>query len=557
MKINHRLSLTFTPIAWTCCLLFIASGCVQKEKETVDLLLTNAHIYTVDSTFSKAEAMAIKDGKILAIGKTKDLQAQYKGEAEINAEEKTIVPGLFDAHAHFYGLGSTMQEADLVGATSFDEVVQRVVDFQKEENLNFIQGHGWDQSLWENKDFPTKEKLDEAFPDIPVVLERVDGHASIVNQKALDLAGITKNSKIEGGSFIKKNGNLTGVLVDNARRPLYKIFPESTQESRIDALLKAQELALSYGLTNIADAGTSHEIIQLMNKLALDKQLKIQINPMLIYSDPHLNDYLHNGLGENEAISSHSVKFLSDGAIGSRGAVLKRPYADDPDDYGKLRENPDFIKNLVEKVLDSDFQLNTHAIGDSANHLVLQLYSKALEGTKDRRWRIEHAQIIDPEDLHFFNKNIIPSVQPTHAITDMRFVKDRLGEERAKYGYRNKDLLEQAGLVALGTDSPVEEIDPYRTFYAAVARKNRKGEPKDGFQTENALSREETLKGMTIWAAYAQFDEKTKGSLEPNKEANFVILDRDIMQVPIDSVLNTKVLATYIKGEEVFSQKSE
>lgn len=531
---------------------FLLLSCQQQEKTKVDLLLFNATIYTVDSTFSTAEAMAVKDGKIAAVGTTEELKAAYEGGEEIDAEGKAVIPGLYDAHAHFLGLGEAMQIVDLVGSQSYDEMVSRIEDFQEKEKRDFILGRGWDQSIWPDKELPTKEKLDKAFPDIPVVLTRVDGHAILANQKALDLAEIDVNTKIEGGSFLQEGGKLTGILVDNAMRLLQPILPEGSEEMKEDALLKAQELCFSYGLTSIADAGTSHTNIQRMDRMTKEGKLKIGLYPMLMYTDSHLDDYLQNGLGENEYVPSRSVKFMVDGAIGSRGAALKEPYADDPENTGLLLESPEFIDELVQKMANSEFQLNTHAIGDAANHVVLEKYQEVLNDTDDRRWRIEHAQIVDDEDLEYFGKNILPSVQPTHAITDMRFLSDRLGEERARFGYRNKDLLMQSGLVALGTDAPVEDIDPYRTFYAAVARKNRKGEPADGFQTENALSREETLRGMTIWSAYAQFEENEKGSLEKGKQADFVILDRDIMEVPIDQVLSTKVEATYLKGAEVY-----
>lgn len=540
-------------------LIFLVTSCQEKKKENVDLLVYNGTVYTVDSTFSKAEAIALKDDKIVAVGNTSEIQSQYSGKEEINAKGKTIIPGLFDAHFHFTGVGSSQLQADLRGASSSDEMVKRVEKFQDEHQLSFIRGRGWDQSIWPDKEFPTKDKLDELYPDIPVLLTRVDGHALLANQKLLDLAKIDENSAVEGGTYIKKDGKLTGVLVDNAMDKVYAAVPPTRKSDLVNILLSAQEESLSYGLTSIADAGVEHEVIRVMDSLAGTGELKIGIYPMLIYNDSHLDDYLNNGLGENENISVRAVKLLSDGALGSRGATLKEPYSDDPENYGKLLQSPEYMENLVEKLVSSNFQLNTHAIGDSANHVLLTDYAKALKGEKDRRWRIEHAQIIDSIDLHYFNReNIIPSIQPTHAISDMTFAEDRLGAERLEEeGYIYKTLLDQAGMVAIGTDAPVEEVDPYRTFYTAVARKNRQHEPKNGFLPENALSREEALKGMTIWAAYAQFEEAIKGSLEPGKQADFVVLDRDIMEIDIDSVLGTQVEATYIKGEKVFSGNAD
>lgn len=535
--------------------LFLLTSCTKSPQKKADLLIVNANIYTVDSSFSKAEAMAVKDGKILELGTSKNLKSNYKADKIIKADGKTIIPGLFDAHAHFLEWGLRTQEVDLRGTSSSDEMLKRVIAFQKREHRDFITGMGWDQNSWPSKKFPNKKKLDSLFPNTPVALTRIDGHAILVNQKALDLAEIDTSTTVEGGTFQKENGKLTGILIDNARQKIRAIIPTPTEKDNVKALLRTQKKCLSYGLTTVADAGISHEMIQLMNRLTLENKLKIGLYPMLIYTSPHLDDYLHHEMGQNKAISCHAIKLFADGALGSRGAALKKPYSDDPENYGKMRVSPDFVRKLAKKVANSNFQLNTHAIGDSTNSVVLKAYASALKGKPNRRWRIEHAQIVDPSDLHYFSKNIIPSVQPTHAISDMDWAGDRLGKTRIKYAYTNRRLLKQAGLVALGTDFPVEEIDPFRTFYTAVARKDRNGKPENGFQPEQSLTREQTLKGMTIWAAYSQFSDGRKGSLEPGKQADFVILDRDLMSVPIDSTLHTKVEATYVKGEKVYGKK--
>lgn len=530
-------------------------GCTSAKKKQVDNLFFNATIYTVDSSFSKAEAMAINADTIVAIGTEQELKSTYKAKETKDLNGKTIIPGLFDAHAHFFEFGTSLRQVNLVGSESYDEMIERIEEFQKEEKHDFIIGHGWDQNKWPSDDFPTKEKLDSLFPDTPVVLHRIDLHAMLVNQKALDKAEIDESSSVEGGTFIKKNGALTGTLVDNAMDKIFSIIPNPDEADKTDALLRAQEESFSYGLTNVADAGLAHEDIQLMDKLASEGKLKINLYPMLMHTDKHLDDYLENGLGNNEYVSSHSIKIVGDGALGSRGAALRKPYSDDRENYGKMLLRPKTLNDLAEKVVDSDFQLNTHAIGDSTNHVALKAYHRVLEDEEDRRWRIEHASVVDTSDLKYFSENIIPSIQSTFAISDMPWLENRLGKERVKNAYTNKDLLDQAGLVALGTDAPVEEIDPYRTFYAAVARKNRKGEPEEGFQSDQALSREEALKGMTIWAAYSEFLEKETGSLEPGKKADFVVLDRDIMEVPIDSTINTKVKATFLNGKKVYSTK--
>lgn len=537
------------------CAPFILFSCQSKTtKKTADLLVFNAKIYTVDSSFSKAEAMAIKNGEIIALGSTKKLLDTYRAKDSLDVKGNTIIPGLFDAHTHFFEYGRRSFQVDLRGTQSYEEVLQRVVAFQNREQQNFITGMGWDQTNWPTNEFPTKAKLDSLFPHTPVALTRIDAHTMLVNQKALDMAGITASSTVDGGTFVKKDGELTGVLIDNARQKVQAIIPEFSRLENIKALQRAQEACLSFGLTTVAEAGISHEAIQLMDSLALQHKLVIDIYPMLLYADPHLDDYLFHGLGQNKAISCRAIKLYADGALGSRGAALKEPYSDDPGNYGKMRVSPEFINTMAEKVARSNFQLNTHAIGDSADHVVLKAYAKVLKNKPNRRWRIEHAQIVDPIDLHYFSKNIIPSVQPTHAISDMNWAEDRLGHQRVTYAYANKRLLEEAGIVALGTDFPVEKINPFRTFYTAVARQDKNGNPEGGFQADQALTRKQALKGMTIWAAYAQFSASKKGSLEPGKQADFIVLDRDIMTVPIDSSLHTQVLKTYIKGALVFNR---
>lgn len=532
--------------------LIAAVSCDSPSQKSVDTLIYNARIYTVDSAFSIKDAMAIKEGEILKLGTTEELTSAYTADQSKDAGGKAIVPGLFDAHAHFLEYGLRTQEVNLRGTQNYDEVLDRTVEFQERQQRDWITGMGWDQNDWPGKKFPTKKKLDSLFPDTPVALTRIDGHAMIVNQRALDKAGIDASTKVEGGSIKKANGELTGLLIDNAREKIRNAIPETSPQDKTEALLTAQKKCLSYGLTTVSDCGLTHRDIQLMDSLALEDKLKISLYPMLVYDSPHLDEYLHDGLGENKGVSCRAIKLFGDGALGSRGAALKEPYADDPGNYGKMRASPESVKKLAGKVANSNFQLNTHAIGDSTNAVVLKAYNKALKGTQNRRWRIEHAQIIDSADLHYFNKNSIPSVQPTHAISDMDWAGDRLGKKRLKNAYAYKRLLNQAGLVALGTDFPIEKINPFRTFYTAVARKDRHGNPADGFQADQSLTRQQALKGMTIWAAYSQFSEDKKGSLESGKRADFVILDRDLMKAPIDSTRNTKAEATYVKGERVF-----
>lgn len=530
---------------------FSLIGC-EYFKEKVDLVIINANVYTVDDTFSKAEAFAVHNGKFVAVGSTEEIRDQYTSNQLVDADGKTIGPGLIDAHCHFYGLGLKQQEVDLVGTQSFDEVLQRVYDYQKEHSKDFILGDGWDQNDWEVKEFPVKTRLDSMFPNVPVALERIDGHAYLVNQKALDLAGIDWSTKVEGGEIVKKwtdgYSGITGVLIDSPMALIDAIIPTPTKADRIRALKAAERQCLNMGLTTVNDAGLDRPTIELIDSLQQIGELSIRVYAMVSNTPENLEYYLDRGPVKTDRLHVRSIKVYADGALGSRGAVLKRAYSDMQGHFGAMITPAGEIETLTERIASTGFQMNTHAIGDSANITVLRAYKKALQGREDRRWKIEHAQLIEGPDLDYFAEGIIPSVQPTHATSDMYWVEDRLGPERVKGAYAYKDLLEKAGIVALGTDFPVEQVSPFHTFYAAVARKDLNGFPKTGFQIENALSREEALRGMTIWAAYSNFEEGEKGSIEVGKLADFVILDKDIMTVPLNEIPSTIAELTYIDG---------
>ena len=526
-------------------------GC-GSNKDKADLLVFNARVYTVDANFSKAEAFAVKDGKFLEVGTTDDLQNKYEFSENIDAQGKAVYPGFIDAHAHFYGLGMQQQRADLTGTKSFEEVVIKIVEFQQKNGVDFILGRGWDQNDWEVKEFPVKDTLDRLFPDTPVAITRIDGHAMLVNQAALDQANITTETKFEGGDIEQKNGKLTGILVDNPMFMIETLTDNLDTRTQSKALLDAQEICFSYGLTTVVDAGIDKEVIEMMDSLQNSNKLKIRIYAMLSNSKKNLDHYLDKGPYKTDRLNVRSVKFYGDGALGSRGAALKKEYSDRAGHFGALLSPVSEFKSTAARIAKSEFQMNTHAIGDSANYLVLKTYDSLIGGTEDRRWRVEHSQVIDSADFKYFSKNIIPSVQPTHATSDMYWAEDRLGADRIKGAYAFKKLLDQAGIVALGTDFPVEEVNPFLTFYAAVDRQDTENYPEEGFMKDQALSREETLKGMTIWAAYSNFEEEEKGSIEPGKFADFIMLDRDIMDVEIDSVPKTKVISTFVNGEQVY-----
>jgi len=520
------------------------------SKQDVDFIVTNANIYTVNENFDKVQSFAVNQGKFIAIGTSDDIQNKFNSELILNAQGKTIIPGLIDAHCHFYGLGSSMQKVDLSGTKSYKEVIEKIVAFQKDKNSNFILGRGWDQNDWEVKEYPTKEKLDKLFPKIPVAVRRIDGHALLVNQAALNLAGINNKTQVTGGEIIKVKGKITGVLIDNAMGLVGDIIPSTSKKEAIQALKDADVFCTNLGLTTVDDAGLGIEIIDLIDSLQKAGEIKIRVYAMVSANRKNMEHYLKTGIYKSDRLNVRSFKVYADGALGSRGAVLKAPYSDREGHYGAMVTPLDTLKKIAHLIANSNFQMNTHAIGDSANTFVLKTYAKVLKSQTNRRWRIEHAQVIAPDDFEYFTE-IIPSVQPTHATSDMYWAEERLGNERIKGAYAYKKLLEIKGMIALGTDFPVEKVNPMLTFYAAVSRKDLSGYPETGFEMENALTREETIKGMTIWAAHANFEEKEKGTIEIGKMADFIVLDKNIMEININKIPDIKVLATYINGESL------
>lgn len=535
----------------TLLILAICLASCAQNKITVDLIVEDAHIYTVNDAFSKASAFAVKDGKFVAVGTTDEINDKYTSLKTIAVRGKTIIPGLIDAHCHFYGLGLNQQIVDLVGTKSYQEVLERVQEFQSKNPMDFIRGRGWDQNDWEIKEFPTKKELDALFPDTPVALERVDGHAYLVNQKALDMAGITSTTSISGGEIVKEKGQITGILVDNPMGMIDAVVPAPNRATQIQALKDAERISLSYGLTTVNDAGLDRSTIELIDSLQQAGDLSIRVYAMVSNTPDNLDYYLNKGIVKTDKLNVRSIKVYGDGALGSRGAALKEAYSDKPGHFGAMVTSVADIHNLVDRIVASDYQMNTHAIGDSANVVVLKAYSEALKGKGDRRWKIEHAQVIAPEDFDYFESGIIPSIQPTHATSDMYWAADRLGKERVKGAYAYKKLLQRAGKVVLGTDFPVEQVNPFLTFYAAVARMDTDNYPEGGFQMQEALSRKEALRGMTIWAAYSNFEENEKGSIEVGKMADFVILNDDIMTVRKNSIPNMSAEQVFIDGKKV------
>ncbi|MBX7240470.1 MAG: amidohydrolase [Bacteroidia bacterium] len=538
-------------------LIWISVGLMACETRSgADLIVHNARIYTVDSALSVAEAFVVKDGKFLAVGKSGEILKNYTAKEVMDLQGKPVFPGFMDAHCHFYWYGKSLNDVNLTGTASFSEVLSTLVDFRKKNpQFAWLTGRGWDQNDWEVKEFPEKDSLDILFPDVPVCIRRVDGHALIANEKALSLAGITPETTVEGGKIMVKNGKLTGVLIDNAMDLLEKVIPAPSEKEMEEYLLEAQQNCFEKGLTSVGDAGLDKKIIHTINQMHKTGKLLMRIYAMVSADSVNIPYFLKNGFIQTDLLSVRSFKVYADGALGSRGACLLHPYHDRPKETGFMLSKPAHLDSIVGLIHAKGFQVNTHCIGDSANRTLLDIYGKYLgkEG-KSKRWRIEHAQVVAiPDREKFKNYGIIPSVQPTHATSDMYWAGERLGAERLPTAYAYKSLLNIAGVLPLGSDFPIEDINPLYGFHAAVARQDAKGYPEGGFQPEDALSREEALIGMTRWAAYAQFEEKIKGSIEPGKWADFVVTEKDIMTIPVQEIRDTKVMMTFSSGKKVFT----
>ena len=533
-------------------LLFLSSilllSCSSPE---ADLIIHNAVVYTVNKDFEKATAVAVKNGKFIAVG-GEDLIELYSAKSIVDLNGFPIYPGFIDAHCHFYNFGLLQQQLDLSGTKSFEEVIQRITGYVESNPGVPVLGQGWDQNTWEIKEYPTKEILDQRFPNELIAVKRVDGHALLVNQKVLDLAGIDSSTEVDGGVVVRVDGALTGVLIDNAMDSVYQALPKPTIKQQEEALLAAQKICFQNGLTTVDDAGLDKEQLELIESMQKRNILDIRVYGMISNTPENLEYYLDKGPIKTERLNIRSVKVYADGALGSRGAALKKDYSDEKGNRGSFVTPVEEIEALAFILAKKGFQMNTHAIGDAANHEVLKAYKKALTIDPDPRWRIEHAQVVSEIDREFFGSKILPSIQPTHATSDMFWADERLGEGRIKNAYAYKTLLDWSGRVALGTDFPVENVSPLKTFYASVARTTEKQLPLGGFQIEDGLTRTEALKGMTIWAAYANFEEEIKGSIEVGKMADMVILKEDIMEIDINTVTNIDVVATIVDGVIVY-----
>ncbi len=529
----------------------VLAGCYQSE--TADLVVHNARIHSMDENGSIHQAMAVKDGRIIELGAERQILNKYKAKEKYDAQGRPVYPGFIDAHCHFLGYGLNRQKVDLHGARSWEEVIERTARFAAEHpEKTWILGRGWDQNLWDEKEFPDNKLLNERFPDRPVLLQRVDGHAAVVNNAAMEKVLFDPDASIEGGMMMKLNGEATGLLIDNAVDVFQSIFDQADEATKRQALLDAQADCFAAGLTMVHDAGLDVGSIELIRRMQQEGELKMRIYAMVADDSTNLDHFAKHGAIEDERLIVRSVKVYADGALGSRGALLKEPYSDQHDHHGLQLASREHFLEIAQWCKTNGFQMNTHCIGDSANALLLDVYGEVLGGTNDLRWRIEHAQVVSPGDRSKFAAfNIIPSVQPTHATSDGHWAHERLGPDRVKHAYAYEDLRRTMGLIALGTDFPVEGIDPLQTFRSAVLRQDAEKEPAEGYQKENALSRIDALRGMTIWNAIAGFSENVLGTLETGKFADFVVLDRELLEVSDEWLWQAKVITTFVNGENV------
>jgi len=531
------------------------NSCISRSE--VDLIIHNAVIFTVDENFSMAEAMAIQGDSILEIGPEHEILNKYSSSTIIDAKKKFIYPGLIDAHSHFMGYAKNLDQLNLVGIESQNALINAVKKKVETSNSDWILGRGWDQTNWEEQIYPTNEWCDNLFPDKFIFLKRIDGHAALVSNNLLELAGIDENTEIEGGKILRSDGKCTGILIDNAIDTIQSLIPEIEAIQLSNLLKKAQMNCFEVGLTSVCDAGLDKADVEMLQEMSEKNELKLRLYIMLNPTDENFESYLSNGPIQNEQISITSFKFYCDGALGSRGALLNAPYADvqEEDYHGLLLSNEDNLKKWASELYLSGFQMNTHAIGDGANRLMLHIYANELKGVNDKRWRIEHAQVVNSSDLQYFQDyTIIPSVQPTHATSDMNWAIDRLGENRIETAYAFKSLKNQNGLIAFGTDFPVEEINPLYTLLAATKRTDTSGNPEGGYQIKESLSFEESLRAMTIWAAIANFEENVKGSLEVGKKADFVIFNKNLEHLDAHNLDDYSVEMTYLNGKEVYKK---
>ncbi len=538
----------------------------MMRAEDADLLLTNGNIYTVTEKQPKAEAVAVKTNRIVFVGSNEDAK-KFHAAKIVDLHGRMVVPGFTDSHCHIFGIGEREMRLNLEGTNSREDFLARVKERVDETGPGkWITGRGWIETFWKPPQFPTRQDLDKIAPNNPVFLTRADGHASIANSAALRIARIDKNTVDPfGGQILRKNGEPNGMLLDNAQDFVARNIPKPTEGEREEALLRGIDREINLGWCEIQNAGSHKEDVDVIRRAFETGKIKIRFVNAVYGPGQDAQNFLREGPTINafdHHFTQRTIKVLVDGALGSRGAALLKPYSDAPETSGFLTEKPEDLQPMFEEALRRGIQVETHAIGDRANRLILDLYEQAFKAVspderkiRDPRWRVEHAQIVDPVDIPRFAKlGVIPSMQPSHAISDLFFAPARLGIDRLMGAYAWQTFIKSGCIVPGGSDAPVERGEPMIEFYAAVARKSIKGESGEGWHPEQAVSRENALRMFTIWPAYAAFQEKDKGSIEVGKLADFTVLSQDIMKIPEMEILETRNEMTVIGGEIIYSR---
>lgn len=531
-----------------------------SDTKTADLVIMGGKVATVDNDFSIAEAVAVQNNKIIFVGANQDVKKYISDKTkviELNGE--LVLPGLIDSHGHLTGYGKALEHIDLVGTNSFQDVLDLVkVRVKTAEQGEWIRGRGWDQNDWTIKEFPNHSALSDITPNNPVMLSRIDGHAILVNQKAMEITDIDRNTpNPDGGKiFHGSNGKPTGIFLDNAEKLITNHIPKYSTEKLRSIIQNAANRCVEFGLTGMHDAGIPISRIDDYKYLIDNGTMPLRINAMLsdtVVSDMSgfLQKYQVDSYG-NDFLRVKSIKLYADGALGSRGAALLEPYSDDPENSGLIVTENSHMLEVCKAALESDFQVCTHAIGDKAIRTMLDIYEESLIANPnyDHRFRIEHSQIVNLDDVSRYAEiGVIPAMQPQHAVSDMPWTEDRIGPERVKGAYAFRSFIDAGIIIPCGSDSPVEIPNPLIGIHDAVTRQDENGFPKDGWLPEQKMTIVEAIKGYTIWAAYAAFQEDILGSIEVGKYADFTILDKDILTIEPMEILNTNVLYTIVGGD--------